>query len=214
MAGTVTTGADPAAAQAVAVVLHGRGQTPDYMVGAVIDRLSVGGVHFVLPAAEGEAWYDAKAVEPMTNDTEAQLTAALRLVAGAEAEARAACPGVPLVLIGFSQGACLVIEHLMRGGQADAAAMLTGCRVGAASDDLPVADLGGMPVYCTNGDADPWIPTWAFQKAVGDLIGAGARVRSDVFPGRAHDIGGAEIAVLDALIADTIAARPVFGDTP
>ncbi len=212
MADLVTRGADPGAAQAACVVLHGRGQTPDYMIGAVLDRLTVSGVHYILPASDGVGWYDAKAVEPLTEDTEAQLLAALTMVGDAEAAARAACPGVPLVLVGFSQGACLVIEHLMRGGRADGAAMLTGCRVGAAGDDLPEAALNGLPVYCTNGDDDPWIPTWAFQKAVGQLIGAGARVRSDVFPGRDHEVGAAEIAVLDALISDLAQGRNAFGD--
>lgn len=214
MAELVTSGADPATARAVAVVLHGRGQTPDYMLDAVVSRLNTPGLHCVLPAAPGEGWYDAKAVEALSADTETQLIAALDLVAGAEAAARAACPGKPLILIGFSQGACLVIEHLMRRGQADAAAMLTGCRVGAATDDLPRAGLSGLPVYCTNGDADPWIPTWAFQKAVADFITAGARVRSDVLPGRAHEIAAPEIAALDALCAAIADGTRPFGDTP
>ncbi|MBV0912461.1 alpha/beta hydrolase [Anianabacter salinae] len=207
----VWAGAAADAARAVAVVLHGRGQTPKDMTGAICDRLATRGVRFVLPSPGGAGWYDAKAVEPMTDRTETQLRAALSIVAEAEAAARAACPGVPLVLIGFSQGACLVIEHLMRGGQADAAAMLTGCRVGAGTDGLPRADLPGIPVYCSNGDDDPWIPTWAFLSAISDLTGAGARLRCDVFPGRAHEVSAPEIAALDGLLADVAAGQTAFG---
>ena len=204
----VIAGAEPATARAVALLLHGRGQTPDYMCGAVLSRLRMADMHAILPAAPGDSWYDARAVDPLTEATEAQLGAALDLVEEADAAARRACPGRPLILIGFSQGGCLAVEHLMRGGRADAAAMLTGCRVGAADDELPRADLAGMPAYCSNGDADPWIPTWAFQRAVGDLIASGARVRSDVLPGRDHEISDDEIRAVDALctaVADAAA---------
>lgn len=212
MADLVRTGADPAAARAVAVVLHGRGQRPDYMRDALLRGLTVAGVRYILPASPGAGWYDAKAVDPLTRDTEAQLRAALDHVAAAERAARAECPDVPLALIGFSQGACLAIEHLMHGGAADAAAILTGCRVGAASDDLPTRPLAGLPVYCANGQDDPWIPTWAFQRAVADLIGAGARVRGDVFPGRDHAIAPGEVAAVDALLGALIGGTPAFGD--
>ncbi|SFQ30661.1 phospholipase/carboxylesterase [Roseivivax halotolerans] len=211
MSDLVTQGAGPAAAKAVALVLHGRGQAPDYMLDNLVRRLSVEGVRYVLPASKGEGWYDAKAVETLTEDTETQLRAALKVVADAEAAARADCPDCPVVLIGFSQGACLVIEHLMRGGLADAAAMLTGCRVGAASEDLPRAELPGLPIYCSNGDEDPWIPAWAFQDAVSDLVACGARVRSDVLPGRDHEISALEASVVDALLSDVVRGTTVFG---
>ncbi|GGL58044.1 phospholipase/carboxylesterase [Wenxinia marina] len=210
--GLVTAGADPGAARGALVLLHGRGQSPEVMLDAVVSRLSVPGLHVVLPAAPGGSWYDAKAVEPMTDRTGAQLAASLALVAEAEAAARQSVPDRPLVLVGFSQGACMVIEHLMHGGRADAAAMLTGCRVGAVQDDLPRADLAGLPVYCSNGDDDPWIPTRAFQAAVGHLIESGARVRSDVFPGRPHEVSQAEIAALDALCAAMADGTAPFGD--
>ncbi|KAA9005556.1 alpha/beta hydrolase [Histidinibacterium aquaticum] len=211
MAGMATAGAEPGAARAVAVLLHGRGQSPDFMREAVVGRLAVDGVHYLMPAAAGSSWYEAKAVDPLNEETETQLRAALAQLEDALEAARTTCPGLPLILVGFSQGACLIIEHLMRGGTADAAAALTGCRVGAASDDLPRADLRDMPVYLTNGDEDPWIPVWAYQKSVGDFVAAGARVRCDILPGRPHEISAVEIAVLDRLIADLAGGTPPLG---
>ena len=210
MADLVTAGADPGTAQAVLVVLHGRTLSPDWMIEALVSRLDLTALHAVLPAAPGQSWYDAKAVEALTGEAEAQLRAALEHAAAAEAAAREACPGKPLILIGFSQGACLGLEHLMRGGKADAAALLTGCRVGAASDDLPRADLKGLPIYCTNSDDDPWIPTWAYLKAQGELIAAGARIRTDILPGRAHEISAHEVAAVNALCAAVAAGRAPF----
>lgn len=181
---------------------------------ALLSRLSAESVRYVLPDAPGQSWYDAKAVAPPTPETETQLSDALGRVAEAVAVARSECAGVPLVLIGFSQGACLVAEYLMRGDRADMAAMLTGCRVGAVSDALPTAQLDGMPIYCANGNTDPWIPPWAFDKAVAGFVAMGARVRSDVFPGRPHEISAGEIAEIDRMLVSLCEGRPVFGPAP
>jgi phospholipase/carboxylesterase len=116
-----------------------------------------------------------------------------------------------LVVAGFSQGACLAVEYLMRGGRADALAVLTGCRVGAASDGLPRADLGGLPVYASCGDADPWIPLWAFHRMLGDLSKSGARLRADVLPGRPHAVADAECGELIRLLGAVAARAPALG---
>jgi phospholipase/carboxylesterase len=206
-------GAAADAARAVCVFLHGRGQTPEDMVATILGRVDAPGVRFVLPAAPATGWYAAKAVDPMTPATAAQLERALAVVGSAIAAARAASPGVPLVLAGFSQGACLTLEWLMRAGGVAAAAVLTGCRVGAPGDDLPRRALGGVPVYLSCGDADSWIPLWAFHKAVAELAAAGATVRADILPGRAHAVSDAECAefarMLSALTAGAPAAEGV-----
>jgi phospholipase/carboxylesterase len=170
------------------------------MVETVLSRLDAPGVRYVLPRAPREAWYDAKAVDPLTQTTAGQLDEALGIVGDAITAARTECPGLPLVLAGFSQGACLTVESLMRGGRADAAAILTGCRVGAPADDLPRTDLEGLPFYATCGDADPWIPLWAFPKAVAELAAAGVRLRADILPGRPHEVSDAECKEVSRLL--------------
>ena len=206
-------GCDPVAARAVAVVLHGRGQSPDWMRTALVEPMDTEGVHFVLPAAPGGSWYDAKAVDPLTDATAEQLDRALGRVGEAIRAAREAGPDLPVALIGFSQGACLVHEYLHRVGPVDAAVALTGCRVGS-DDDLPRAELDGVSVYATNGDRDPWIPTPAFLRALGDLVAGRSRVRAEVFPGRNHGICEAEVACVSRLLGNLAASRPVFGVAP
>ena len=124
MAETLTSGASTQTARAVCVFLHGRGQSAAQMQEEVIARLDAPDVHFVLPQAPAPAWYDAKAVDPMTEATAVQLDAALSLMKADIASATAAAPGRPLVIAGFSQGACLSTEYLLRGGKADAAVLL------------------------------------------------------------------------------------------
>lgn len=192
-------GADPASARAVCVLLHGRSQSPEEMEAHVLARLAAPGVAFVLPRAPGGAWYAARAVDALTDDTRGALAASLDHLAADMAAARG--PGVPVMLAGFSQGACLALEHICGGGRPDAVAALTGCRVGQATDARPRADLTGLPVLLTGSDDDPWIPISAWAGAAADLGSMGARLRLEVLPGRAHEVSDFEIAILGQMLA-------------
>lgn len=200
----LTTGTPAQTARAVCVFLHGRGQTASQMVDEVIASVNAPGVHFVLPQSPQPAWYDAKAVDEMTEATAAQLENALSLVRDAIDAAHQAVPSGPFIIAGFSQGACLATEYLLRGGKADAAALFTGCRVGASGDALPEKLADAIPVYISNGDDDPWIPLWAWQGAKDALIRQGARVRSDVFAGREHLVSDDEIAAFSILLGAVV----------
>lgn len=206
-------GADPASAKALCAFVHGRSQSPEAMVEAIIGQLGTEDVHYVLPRAAGNSWYDARAVDPLTQATRAQLGAALdQLSRDIETAVADGAPRERLVLAGFSQGACLSLEWAMRAGRwPDALAVLTGCRIGAAGDERPAEALPDLPVYASCGDADPWIPLEAFGEATLALGRAGARLRTDILPGRPHGIAAPEIVAVDALLAAVAAGRPAFG---
>ena len=102
----------------------------------------------------------------------------------------------------------MALEYaLRRGPWAGALAVLTGCRVGAPTPGLPVADLAGMPAYLSGADADPHIPLPAVAGAVLALGQARARLRVDLFPGRPHTVSQAEAAVLAGLLRDLAGGR-------
>lgn len=196
-------GVPPAKAQVICVFVHGRGQDPEAMIDAVLSLLTAGQVAFCLPRAVSGVWYTARAIDPLTDATRAELTAACAQLEVAVQAARQAAPGMPLVVAGFSQGACLALEWVCSGGTApDAVLAFTGCRVGHANDHSVPSALNGLPIYLTGGDADPWIPVTAFSMAVSSLGQAGARLRADVFPGRAHEVSRAELAMLDLVLRD------------
>lgn len=196
-------------ARLTCVLVHGRGQVPQDMA-PLVEAAQARAARIVLPVAEGKSWYKARAIDPMTPETEAELAASLAVLAQAVEAARA--PGAPLILAGFSQGACLVAEYLMRVGSAEAACILTGARVGPGAGALPLRALKGMPVYLSGSDADPWIPLAAFETLTHDLHRAGARVRADMIPGRAHEMSAAEVAAFAALADELTAGRPLTGD--
>lgn len=190
-------------ARAVCVLVHGRGQSPEEMQTHIVARLNARDVAFVLPRAPGGVWYAARAVDPLTDDTRAALSTALDHLSDDIALARTAFPDLPLVLAGFSQGACLALEYAFAGLPAPAALVaFTGCRVGQPGDDRSHALPPDIPVYLTGSDADPWIPVTAFAETVLDLGQCRAKLRCDLFPGRAHEVCDTEVSMLQTILDD------------
>jgi phospholipase/carboxylesterase len=207
MADRLHLGADLAQAKAVCVFVHGRGQSPEEMADHVIRHLPQDHA-YLLPRAPGGAWYAARAVDPLTDATRAELAASLAQLRGLITAIRSATPA-PLVLAGFSQGACLSLELACTGlTSPDTLVAFTGCRLGKPSDTRPHALPRGLPVYLTGGDADPWIPVSAFAEAMADLGTQGASLRADLFPGRGHEVSAAERAMLSTILSDLASGNP------
>lgn len=197
-------------ARVICVFVHGRGQSPEEMQEGVIRRLATPGVAYALPRAPGGSWYAARAVDALTDTVRDELGQSLVLLSKVIALAMQQNPDAPMLLGGFSQGACLSLEHaFLHGPWNGALVALTGCRVGQMSDVRPAAGLDVLPVYLTGGDADPWISVAAFAEAASCLGRAHVRLRADLFPGRAHEVSDPEIALLDGMLADLAAGKPI-----
>lgn len=208
-------GASADRARVLCILVHGRNQSPEVMEAAVVRHLSTPDVAYALPRAGDKCWYHALAVDPLSQATRAELGASLADLAALVTTLRSEAPRRPLVLAGFSQGACLSLEHAFTGDACpDAVVALTGCRVGVAADDRPARLRHGLPVYLSAGRDDPWIPLPAFAQAAMELGQGGAALRTDVFPDRPHEVSAPEIAMLDTVLADLAAGRaPGFGAT-
>jgi phospholipase/carboxylesterase len=200
-------GAALQSAAAVCVVTHGRGQSPEQLDEHIVARLKVERVAYILPRAAAGSWYDARAIDALTVKTSAQLAASLDQLKHAAAMAPR---NLPLVMAGFSQGACLTLEYGFAFGPWQGGMVsFTGCRVGVPKDTRPHSDLNALPVYLTGADQDPWIPLHAHAEAALDLAAARARLRTDVFPGRGHDVSNDEIAVLDKMLQQLATGQEV-----
>ena len=202
-------GASIIEAKAVCIFIHGRGQSPEAMNDHVISRLKSSDVAYLLPRAPTGSWYDAKAVDPLTARTRQQLDEALVPIS---ISANAIPKSKPLVIGGFSQGACLALEYAMKNGAWNGAMVnFTGCRVGTTNDERPRAALLNMPVYLTGSNVDPWIPIKAWAEAAEALNTSGARLRSETFPGRAHEVSDAEVRILDQMLHSLASGSDIWG---
>lgn len=161
-----------------------------------------------MPRATSGTWYTARGIDPLTEQTRQELVASIKQV---DEILKALPKDLPLLLAGFSQGACLLIEYaLQRGPWRGALACLTGCRVGVAGDDRPLSDVSNMPIYLTGADADPRIPVENFSQAAGYFSKARARLRVDSFPGRPHEVSDTEISMLDHMLNSLSNNKPLW----
>jgi phospholipase/carboxylesterase len=196
---------DPGAAVA-AVVVHGRDQDPEYMLDRVVGRLGLDDdVAYVLPRAADRSWYPGRFFDPM-EDNEPCLGWSLQAIEAAVVQARGAGRSLPAIaLVGFSQGACIVAEHLARQPQPyGAAAILTGALFGSAADRLPVGSLGGLPMFFGTANDDDWIGVDAVRATVDAFRRAGARCDLHVYDDHEHGINDDEIVAVRTLLTDLL----------
>jgi phospholipase/carboxylesterase len=161
----------------------------------------------VLPEAAEHSWYPGRFSEPREAN-EPWLSAALGAVSAAIDRVGAA--GVPpgrLLLGGFSQGACLVAEHLaLHPAPYGGVAVLTGALIGPDGATTPVPRLDGLPVFMATGRFDEWVPLPRVEATARELADAGAQVTLTVSDEPEHRIDDAAVAGVQSLL-DAMGAR-------
>jgi predicted esterase len=201
-AGTVLAGAPLETASLAVVVVHGRDQDPQWMLENLVQPLKLPHVAFLLPAAEDRSWYPNRFFD-RTEDNEPWVSDAISVFDGTVATAVDA--GVPLervALAGFSQGACLVAEMLVRDPRHYAgAAILTGGVFGTEEElEAPPASLHGMPVLITGHVDDSWVPVPRVERTAELLREADAEVRLAIHDDPEHQINHDEVAAVRRLL--------------
>lgn len=184
------------------VGLHGREQTPDYLIDHLISPLqSTRSMTWILPAAPAKSWYPDRADEESERNRLA-IQLAINRMKQIERELRH-IPSDRLVWLGFSQGACVACEHVARAGRAfGGLAALTGGLVGSDPAGFRVEPLPGpMPALFTAGDGDPWITPARVRRTADEFAGAGASVTVRITPDdQQHRIRADEIRAVAALL--------------
>jgi phospholipase/carboxylesterase len=188
------------------VLVHGRDQDAGVML-HLVERLDRPEAGYLLPEAAERSWYPGRYDHPLECN-EPELTDALDAIGAAVDAAAARSPSGDAVLVGFSQGACLVAELLARRGAVNvaAAAILTGALIGEHGADRPVARLDGLPVAIVSSALDDWIPPGPIEDTARALREAGAEVMLQITQDPEHHIDDVAVAAVRALL-DRAAAR-------
>jgi phospholipase/carboxylesterase len=153
-------------------------------------------VAYLLPETPARTWYRGRFTAPVA-ELEPELSAALSAVAAVVARARPA--ERPVVLVGFSQGGCLVAELLARRGALGlaGAAVLTGALIGdrTTPDEARRLEvrLDGLPVEMVSSERDSWVGPEYVRAAARSLADAGAAVQLKMTDDPEHRID--ELAV-------------------
>jgi phospholipase/carboxylesterase len=188
-------------ARAAMILLHGRGATADDIM-TIASELQSPGWTYLAPQAAGNAWYPNPFTAPLESN-EPYLSAALDMISNLVERIEASVPDQRLVLLGFSQGACLVLEwaarHARRYG---AIAGLSGGLIGpdGTPRDYP-ASFEGTPVFLGCSDVDPYIGKDRVEEAAQVYRRMGAVVDLRLYPGMGHLVNEDELNALRDLTA-------------
>src|SRR5206468_1933516 len=123
-----------AAARAAMVLLHGRGATAEDIM-TLAAEVQRPGWAYLAPQAAGNAWYPNPFTAPLETN-EPYLGAALDMLSKLIERVEASVPAQRIILLGFSQGACLTLEWVARNARRYGAIVgLSGGLIGP--DDAP-----------------------------------------------------------------------------
>lgn len=193
-------------ARAAMILAHGRGASAQDIL-TVAEEVMAPGWTYLAPQAAGGTWYPNRFSAPVEAN-EPWLSSALRVIGELLALVELNVPAERVILIGFSQGACLTLEFAARHARRYCGvAGLTGALVGP--DETPrdySGSLDGTPVFLGCSDVDPHIPLHRLYETAEVMRTLGGAVTERVYPGMGHTINADElehVRNMAAAIADS-----------
>jgi predicted esterase len=190
-----------ARARAAMIMLHGRGARAENILETTGELPQIG-FAFLAPQAAGDTWYPNRFTAPLA-DNEPWLSSALARVASVLAQvAQAGLPPERILLLGFSQGACLTLEFAARHAQRYGGVVgLSGGLIGpeGTSRAYP-GSLAGTPVFLGCSDADPHIPKELVHEAAEVFRRLGGNVTERLYPNHDHSINQDELESVGAMM--------------
>jgi predicted esterase len=189
-------------------MLHGRGASPDSIL-TLVPRLARPAWTYVAPAAAGGTWYPFSFLTE-TSRNEPFLSSALRRVGEVIADLEGAgTVRERIVLLGFSQGACLASEWAVRhAGPLGGVIAFSGGLIGPPGTTWPESGrFAGTSVFLGCSDVDSHIPRERVEQSAEVFRRMGAEVAMRLYPNMGHLVNEDEILQAQTLM-DSV-QRPV-----
>ncbi|MFC6988821.1 alpha/beta hydrolase [Haloplanus sp. GCM10025708] len=197
----VTAGTSLDAADAAVVLVHGRGATARSIIG-MAEEFHHEGVAYLAPQAAGNAWYPNSFLAPIESN-QPGLDSGLRAVGDAVDEANDAdVPTEQVMLLGFSQGACLATEYAARNAtEYGGIVALSGGLIGPEGTPRDYeGSFDGTPVFLGCSDVDPHIPLERVHETADVFERMDADVTERIYEGMGHGVNEDEITHVDGMV--------------
>ena len=197
------------------ILLHGRGSTArDIMT--LSHQFRHEGLAFAAPQADGKSWFPYSFLVSVKQN-EPGIPSAMRVIRSLVTEADLL--GVPrdkVMVLGFSQGACLALEFAARNPAPYGGIFaLSGGLIGPPGTTWESErSLEDTPVFIGCSDVDPHIPRSRIEESGEALSLLGARVTLKLYPGMGHTISGAEIEQVNKLISEVMSKPSALAAAP
>ena len=197
----VEAGAPLGQSPVVVILAHGRNAAPEHILD-LVPRLARPHVTYLAPAAAGRTWYPHSFLAELASN-EPGLSSGLGVLASLVARVEAA--GIPrprIVLLGFSQGACLTAEFALRhASRYGGVVVYSGGVVGPPGTAWHESGrFNGTPMLFGCSDRDSHVPEARVTESANLCARMGAAVTTRIYPGMGHLVNDDEIAWTQGLI--------------
>ena len=197
----VTAGTPLSEATAAMILVHGRGATAQSIV-QMGQEVHHDGVALLAPQAARNTWYPQSFLAPVEQN-EPGRSSGLQAVADAiETATEAGIDRERVVLLGFSQGACLASEYVARNPRRYGGLVaLSGGLIGETVDPENYAgDIEETPVFIGCSDVDPHIPLERVEATTATFERLNGDVDERIYEGMGHGVNDDEIDAVGALL--------------
>ena len=190
----ISAGVPVAQAKKAMIMLHGRGATASGII-SLASQLHLTDTAVIAPQATENSWYPYSFMAPVVSN-EPALSSALALIDVLVNEF--AAQGIDkknIYFLGFSQGACLILEYIARHGAEYAGIIaLTGGLIGEKLVRKNYeGDFKNTPILLSTGDPDPHVPLSRVEESASILREMNADVLLKIYEGRPHTITSEEL---------------------
>lgn len=185
------------------LLIHGRGASAEDILGLTHEFTLPEDLIAIAPQASGSVWYPQRFIAPLEMN-EPYLSSALQRISElVNSLGNNGIPAEKIVIGGFSQGACLATEFVLRNPRRWGGLLAySGGYIGPMGVDRePVGSLDNTPVLLGCSDIDPHIPLSRVEETARLLAATGAQVNKRIYPGMGHTINLDEIEQAQAILS-------------
>ncbi len=198
----VSLGAPLGRGRAVVIMVHGRGAAPDNIL-ELAPAFEQDDVTYLAPTAAERTWYPYSFLSAFDRNEPYLSSALSRIGALVDEVVAQGIPTEKVVLLGFSQGACLAGEFACRhprryGG----IVMFSGGLIGPPGTRWESAGgFEGTPVFLGCSDRDAHVPKERVDESAATFERMGANVTERIYEAMGHLVCQDEILFAKAMIA-------------
>lgn len=194
MSNIKTAGKSLGQAKKAAIMIHGRGASAASIL-SLEKYLNLEDFALLAPQAEGNTWYPYSFMAPDLQNRTALESSISILEKCWEKLVEAGLEPENIVLIGFSQGACLSLEFASRNAQKLGGVIaFTGGLIGESLDPKKYqGDFQQTPIFIGSSDRDFHVPAARIKESAELMKKMGANVKVMLFDDPEHTIRQEEI---------------------
>ena len=199
----LSTGKPVEQATAAMIMIHGRGASAENILG-LSQEFTTQDIAFVAPQAANHTWYPYSFLSSIERN-EPGISSGLATIKNLVSDLNERGISTErIILLGFSQGACISLEYAARNPQRYGGVVaLSGGVIGPLG--MPRNDEGDMvqtPVFLGCSDIDAHIPLERVQESTKIFQLLNADVTERIYPGMGHTINQDEIDYINELLSE------------